>query len=286
MVDFGERFLPYPPKVSDVRRNIISTQKNLGGIKSDVWVEHLDNIKGVFNFGTISEDFWYKLDDDCRRHANTSIGFVFPFSSFAFRCAHLDEHGAVGKIYICLRMLGKEDGSEHNVMLCVSHKQNGSMPVWGGTIRADSTPENFIKPEDFRSFHTLNGKEAHEEVSHIVLFPMFMFSFVLATKNIPKTTEAPSPKLQQKRAKEGLPPLPYTTNVNFNAYMIARNNTESGNTGTHASPRPHLRRAHLRTIMRGEETITIPVQQCMVNWDGGSPLMREEYKVKTTNLEK
>jgi hypothetical protein len=119
-----------------------------------------------------------------------------------------------------------------------------------------------------------------------VVVPIFAFCLVLNTKNIPKITEIPSPKLQAKRAKEGLPPLPYTTNVNLNAYMTARNNTESGNIGTHASPRPHLRRAHLRTIMRAEELVTIPVQQCMVNWDGELPLMREEYKVKTTNLEK
>ena len=147
-------------------------------------------------------------------------------------------------------------------------------------------PEYGSHIDEFYSLSEKDTEEHTKEIYEATMFPILILSLVLNTKNVPKTTIMPSKKLQKIREKEGKASLPYTTNVNLNAYMIARNNTESGNTGTHTRPRPHLRRAHLRTIMRGEELVTIPVQQCMVNWDGELPLMREEYKVKTTNLEK
>ena len=279
MVDFGERYLPHPMKVSEIRDMIVRLSKF--DAQYNPTIKELDSIGGIFNFGTISKNFSDKLFEDAKKHAATKIGFIFPFPNFAFRCSHEENGEIVGKTYISLNF--NVEGKSGDLMLRFTKKQNGAVQIFGGILKTNSTNPSLL---DFRSINPDDTIENTKWVYHEVVDQIFMFSLVLATKNIPKTTETPSPKLQQKRAKEGLPPLPYTTNVKLNAYMIARNNTESGNTGTHASPRPHLRRAHLRTVVRGEETITIPVQQCMVNWDGGSPLMREEYKVKTTNLEK
>ena len=279
MVDLGERLLPHPMKVSEIK-DLISRLSNFD-YQYNPMIKELDSIDGVFNFGTISKNSLDKLFADTQKHADARIGFLFPFPNFAFRCSHEEDGEIVGKTYINLNFKkGREDG---DIMLRFIKRQNGTIEIIGGTLK-----RNLIDPSksNFRSINPDDNVETVKRIYYEVVNQIYMFCLVLSTKNIPKTTEAPSPKLQQKRAKEGLPPLPYTTNVNLNAYMIARNNTESGNTGTHASPRPHLRRAHMRTIMRGEETITIPVQQCMVNWDGGSPLMREEYKVKTINLEK
>ena len=282
MVDLGERFLPYPLKISEIRNRLVQLSKTSDrGDEYKPMIKQVDLIDGVFNFGTISKNYLDKLYEDARKHAVAKMGFVFPFPNFAFRYSHEENGQALGMTLVNFQH--KDASGSYNLMMCFSHKQNGSMKIIGGDIQAD------IPNPSLHHFRSINPNDTIEEtrlIYRLVVVPIFAFCLVLNTKNIPKITEIPSPKLQAKRAKEGLPPLPYTTNVNLNAYMIARNNTESGNTGTHTRPRPHLRRAHLRTIMRGEELVTIPVQQCMVNWDGELPLMREEYKVKTTNLEK
>lgn len=282
MIDLGERFLPHPLKISEIRNKLVQLSKiSDHGNKYTPMIKQINSIDGVFNFGTISKNSLDKLYEDAHKHSAAKMSFVFPFPNFAFRYTNEENGQALGVTLVNFQH--KSASESFNLMLCFSHKQNGSVQIIGGHMQLNVPNPSF---HHFRSINPNNTIEESRLIYKLTVMPIFALCLALSTKNIPKVTEIPPPKLQQKRAKEGLPPLPYTTNVNLNAYMIARNNTESGNTGTHASPRPHLRRAHLRTIMRGEETITIPVQQCMVNWDGESPLIREEYKVKTTNLEK
>lgn len=99
---------------------------------------------------------------------------------------------------------------------------------------------------------------------------------LLLTKGVRKISTSPSAKQNAARAKAGKPLLPYITTVDLTAYRQA---TEPQG-GTHASPRPHLRRAHVRRIANDNGDKLIPVAAALVNWDG-SPLMRTEYQVRT-----
>jgi hypothetical protein len=101
---------------------------------------------------------------------------------------------------------------------------------------------------------------------------------IFQARGVPKTRTTPPAKVNAKRAKAGRPLLPYTTRVDVSAYAAAA----APGTGTHASPRPHLRKAHLRTLKdwQGNARLTA-VSACVVNWDAKTPRPadRKEYQV-------
>ena len=99
---------------------------------------------------------------------------------------------------------------------------------------------------------------------------------LLYTKGITTERKAPCAKQNKARAKANKSLLPYVTTVSLASYRQA---TEHQG-GTHASPRPHLRRAHIRRIAKDDSGKLIPVAAALVNWDG-SPLMRTEYQVRS-----
>lgn len=101
-------------------------------------------------------------------------------------------------------------------------------------------------------------------------------TMILNTKNIKKERTAPPAKPNKARAAAGRPLLPWVTKVFTSVYNRAVQPGE----GTHASPRPHRRRAHVRyygpTAYR--EGYHKKVDACLVNWDG-KPLERGQYEV-------
>ena len=105
-------------------------------------------------------------------------------------------------------------------------------------------------------------------------------TMIINTKGVPKERTEPPRKPNKARAAKGLPLLPYTTRVSTAMYMAAER-SEGG--GTHASPRPHRRRAHVRTYRNDDGSIhhVTPIAAMLVNWDGGPLLKREAYNVST-----
>lgn len=103
-------------------------------------------------------------------------------------------------------------------------------------------------------------------------------TMILNTKGIRKERSEPPSKPQQARIKAGKALLPYVTRVYTDVYNRA---VEKGEPGTHASPRPHRRRAHVRHISeRGNKpAYNIPIAAMLVNWDG-EPLTPHQYEVK------
>jgi hypothetical protein len=110
---------------------------------------------------------------------------------------------------------------------------------------------------------------------------------ILNTKNIRKRVDVPSPRLNKARAKLGRPPLRQVTRIDAAQYMRALEETERMECGGHhASPRMHLRRAHLRylTDERYSEEVRarpIMISATIVNIDSDSVAVRERYEVKT-----
>jgi len=102
---------------------------------------------------------------------------------------------------------------------------------------------------------------------------------ILNTKGVLKERAAPPAKPNKVRASRGIPLLPYTTKVYTAVYNRA---VREGPAGTHASPRPHRRRAHVRHYPKTDkhEAYIRKVDAMLVNWDGKPLAPRAEYEVK------
>lgn len=122
--------------------------------------------------------------------------------------------------------------------------------------------------------HKLTFKDHH---SHF----FFVLWLILNTKGVGQKTVEPDAKLNKARAKSGKPPIQPYVSVDAQAYVTALRETErmeSGEGGTHASPRPHLRRAHLRHLRTGK---IVPIMAMIVNGSAGLKLaQREKYVVQ------
>lgn len=107
---------------------------------------------------------------------------------------------------------------------------------------------------------------------------MMGLTMVLNTKGVLKERVAPPEKPNKVRAKQGRPLLPYVTRVYTSVYNDA---IREGTPGTHASPRPHRRRAHVRHIpaRNNHPAYVVPIEAMLVNWDGAPLEARKEYKV-------
>lgn len=101
-------------------------------------------------------------------------------------------------------------------------------------------------------------------------------TMILNTKHVRKERCAPPEKPNKARARQGRPLLPWVTKV----YTSVYNRAVQPGTGSHASPRPHRRRAHVRHYPATEyrEAYVKPIAAMLVNWDG-APLERGQYEV-------
>ena len=89
---------------------------------------------------------------------------------------------------------------------------------------------------------------------------------MLNMKHTMTTETSPAEKLQKAREAKGKLPLPTTVEVKLDPRYAIR----GAGPGTHASPRPHWRRGHVRTLQSGKR---VPVQPHMVM--GDAPLPKE-----------
>lgn len=86
---------------------------------------------------------------------------------------------------------------------------------------------------------------------HIICQVMHMVASLLNNKQVTiDITPAPA-KLNKKRAKRGKPPIFEYRTLKINVDAIATRTAHQG--GTHASPRIHLRRGHIRRYKSGKE---------------------------------
>lgn len=75
---------------------------------------------------------------------------------------------------------------------------------------------------------------------------------LLACKGVEKETISQSASVNRKRERDGRDPLPSYTII-----RLARYRKKHGG-GTHASPVPHFRRGHIRTLQSSQRTIVRP----------------------------
>lgn len=130
----------------------------------------------------------------------------------------------------------------------------------------------------FTNTRQLTGNDLIDEQRR-VCDPVAVMVLALNTKNQKMRQVIPDEKLNKARAKQGKPAITPYTYVYMGEYLDAAKETRLMEaTGTHASPRPHLRRGHFR--YKDHPTLRRWIQPCIVNAHKGTSIERQEYRVK------
>lgn len=244
-----------------------------------------------FNFGPLSLD-------TIREAQTEAVEFIeygaltLPYEECVFRCSVQFDNRTVG--FHIFSVLKKWDdgrqriaslGSIHSEQHMLTFRSDNMMRVeeikGKGRGIVSSIPkmeiaywEPMIGTIGDGTFLTGNGEIIGE--ASLLMMGMVM---ILNTKGVLKERTAPPAKPNKVRAARGVPLLPYTTRVYTSVYNAA---VRAGPAGTHSSPRPHRRRAHIRHYPKTEkhEAYTLPIAAMLVNWDGKPLPDRAEYVVK------
>jgi hypothetical protein len=131
---------------------------------------------------------------------------------------------------------------------------------------------------DSRGIRIRNGADDYHARSGQSALALWL---ILNARGLRRTVDEPSEKLNKARLKNGKSPLKRVTHIDGASYFTALQETrrqEQQGGGTHASPRTHLRRAHLRYYEGKDKPVPIPAT--IVNPHKGDLLDREAYLIK------
>lgn len=274
------------PNVSKLFKNVIVPSDGTGRATSSDFYNHVEQ----FNFGALqSKDI---RDAEREGHEFIKHGlFQLPYPVCLFRCqVHYPDGEPLGMSLLLVDAQYERD--RHNPdekpgFACVAFTHDTKYVVAMHSINTlvwKDTPEGTaIQIEVPRKEHAYWADTVSSSSGELTLTDMAEGSLVavgltmiLNTKNIKKERTEPPAKPNKARAAAGRPLLPWVTRVFTGVYNRAVQPGE----GTHASPRPHRRRAHVRyygpTAYR--EGYHKPVAAMLVNWDG-APLERGQYEV-------
>lgn len=105
---------------------------------------------------------------------------------------------------------------------------------------------------------------------------------ILNTSGVEVHRHIPDAKLQARRAKDGKPPATAYTTVNAKRYVDAADEAaRMEKHGKSTSPRPHLRRGHIRRLTDDRKVMVRP---CIINAKDGMPMPRAGYRVETASI--
>jgi hypothetical protein len=113
------------------------------------------------------------------------------------------------------------------------------------------------------------------------LDPLVTMLGLLSNASVPIIPHSEPLRLNLARAKKGKHPIPAHTEVDVRDYVanyashVPAGKIHQG--GTHASPIPHWRRSHLRTLPSGKR---VPVRSSKVNWRDTEELHRLFYRLR------
>lgn len=284
-----------PPTFDDIYNSFKSDklicQSNVESLIRDegkVLSEHVEQ----FNFGRLTEDAIMEAGREALDFIEAGL-LCLPYSVCYYRCTieypqevEGRRHAGVG-LFLVTDKLGATNGGFRCVDFCKSIS---------GHIMAVYTKNHMKVCLDENGDRALQLSISNNEVAfwksrlrgpgglppterHIADGAMLAvgLTMILNTKGIRKERTEPPRKPNIMRARAGKPLLPWVTRVYTDVYRQAI----APGVGTHASPRPHRRRAHVRTYppRDGREGYSIPIAAMLVNWDG-KPLERGQYEVK------
>lgn len=225
-----------------------------------------------FDFGDPSEDIFHNQIEPLKEIIKNNL-FSMPYEQCFFRTSAKDQKQRKAQILICIQKMQKEDGC-----ICIIF-----------ALYEDNKSNFYATAQDFFTLKANEkgvqigkyNKENTEDAGARLFLCLWM---ILNTRNIPKTVERRNKHEDRKREQKGLPRIGGITHIGTRAYETALRETQNmERTGTHASPRPHLRRGHIRTYEDGKK---IWVHATIVNGSDQTKIVaREKYAVRTGNVD-
>lgn len=279
----------------------ISTEEIYQAMKTGKW-RGTEQVKGAlqvlfeakhieqFNFGPLKLSALRELQKEAIEFIEYGC-FALPYPECVFRCSVEFDNRTVGFHVFAVQRSNSKDDSEVAVMGTIHSKDYALTFRCNHLMRVSIRPEGKaielkIPGEEMRYWEPRIGGivrgpylEGNGEIISEASLIMMGMVMVLNTKGVLKERSAPPEKPNKVRAARGVPLLPYTTRVYTAVYNEAM---RKGPKGTHASPRPHRRRAHIRHYPKTDkhEAYIKQVDAMLVNWDGQPLEPRAEYKVK------
>ncbi len=116
-------------------------------------------------------------------------------------------------------------------------------------------PESMSQAAQANPEYSRRFQQTAYGIVHIAIY----LTLMLSSKSTERTKEIPPPKLLKKRAANGRTPLYAHTIVNITPDRFLDRGESQG--GTHASPRLHWRRSHLRRYENGRHVV---IPRCLV----------------------
>ena len=217
-----------------------------------------------FDFGRIDFDTIMESGDDWTQFASAGL-IQLPYPKTVFRAATKAN----------LFWVAEQQDRDSPLSLL-------SLVTNTGFVSADGARGTLSLSSHSFAAYTRASLQAHALLHKSITHDLFLVLWlILNTRGVATTTVTPPEKLQRARAKVGKQPLKPFFRVDTATYVTALTETvrmAAEGVGTHASPRPHLRRAHLRHVANGA---IVPVMATIVNGSAEVRMaMREKYTVQ------
>jgi len=217
----------------------------------------------------INDAIKFEIDDlgipMCRNYLNIKL----PFKKIYIEVNRHDHMQTFCGNKTILGILATQD-SNNNIAIMLL--QSGSVQMYTSQFIA------YLSPNGESGFQLVDERLADPEITECVRYAVGLvcdFCTVVNCSNIKYIDNIPASRLNKKRIKRGkMPFFSYKILQIFNTEKtVAKNN----NAGTHASPRIHFRRGHVRKLANDT---SIWVQQCVVG-NKKNGIIHKDYKVIT-----
>lgn len=255
-----------------------------GALKVLFEAKHIEQ----FNFGPIKLDTLRELQKEAIEFIEYGC-LSLPYPECVFRCSVEFANRTVGfHIFAVERfedrhevaVLGTIHSKDFTLTLRCNHLMKVSVRPEGKAVELN-IPSAELRYWEPRIGGITRGPylEGNGEIISEAALILMGLIMILNTKGVLKERTAPPAKPNKVRAARGTPLIAYTTRVYTAVYNEA---VKAGPQGTHASPRPHRRRAHIRHYPKTDkhDAYIKHVDAMLVNWNGEPLEARAEYKVK------
>lgn len=276
------------PNVKELFRTVIVPKDGTAPLSQNDFASHVEQ----FNFGALNASAIREAEKEGHDFIHNGL-FQLPYPVCLYRCqVHWPNEKPIGIALLLVDanyesdLLAPDERGKGYAAVCFTHDHSHmtamhSINTLETRVQSDGIAVQIEVPTNEAVYWR---KTASTDTGEFVglrdmaegSLMAIGLTMILNTKNIRKERTAPPEKPNKMRARQGKPLLPWVTRV----YTSVYNRAVAPGEGTHASPRPHRRRAHVRhypaTAYR--EAYVKPVAACLVNWDG-KPLERGQYEV-------